>query len=479
MDATIITQDPSQGQSVVTSKQAQVEVIAVPMIPFHSHLDQLLHFSCLISSSYSIPVHFATTATHLRQAKLRFNSQTHLQNPHIRFHELPTPPFLSPPPDPNSPNKFPSHLQPTFEASMQLRHPMAELLREVSATARRVVVIHDAFMAYVVQDMATLPNVESYIFSPIPAFHGLLRELKDDHKYPHFFEELKAIPSIEGCLPPEFINLVVPSVAFLSLAAGTIFNSCRSIEGTYLDLLEKEMTSINKKVWAIGPLNSDTKGDKTKSNSRQHRCLEWLDKQAPKSVLYVSFGTTITMADEQIKELALGLEQSKQKFLWVLRDADKGDIFARDVERSPLPNGYEERVKEFGMVVRDWAPQVDILGHPSTGGFMSHCGWNSCLESMTVGVPILAWPMHSDQPRNAFQVTNILKVGLAVITWEQREQIVTSSTICEVVKMLMASREGEEIRRKVEEIGGAAQQAVKEGGVSRLELDSFITHITR
>uniref|UniRef100_UPI0024DECE17 hypothetical protein n=1 Tax=Klebsiella pneumoniae TaxID=573 RepID=UPI0024DECE17 len=73
---------------------------------------------------------------------------------------------------------------------------------------------------------------------------------------------------------------------------------------------------------------------------------------------------------------------------------------------------------------------------------MSHCGWNSCLESITVGVPILAWPMHSDQPRNAFLVTNILKVGLAVTTWEQQEQIVTSSTICGVIKMLMASREG-------------------------------------
>ncbi|KAF7145046.1 hypothetical protein RHSIM_Rhsim04G0104800 [Rhododendron simsii] len=220
----------------------------------------------------------------------------------------------------------------------------------------------------------------------------------------------------------------------------------RQQNGTYLDLLEKEMNSINKKVWAIGPLNSDTKGDKKKPNSCKHRCLEWLDKQSPKSVLYVSFGTTTAMADEQIKELA---------------------------------HGYVERVKEFGMVVRDWAPQVDILEHPSTGGFMSHCGWNSCLESITMGVPLLAWPMHSDQPRNAFMVTNVLKVGLAVTTWEQREQIVTSSTICKVVKMLMASRKGEEIRRKVEEIGGAARQAVKEGGVSCLELDSFITHITR
>ncbi|XP_058212226.1 zeatin O-glucosyltransferase-like [Rhododendron vialii] len=478
MDVISNIQDPrSHGMISSNSKKARVEVIVVPF-PCHSHLNQLLQLSCLISSSYNIPVHYATTATHLRQVQLRFNSQTHLQNPHIHFHEFPTPPFLSPPPNPNSSSKFPSHLQPSFDASIQLRDPAAALLREISNTATRVVVIHDFLMAYVVQDVATIPNAESYIFSPVSAFQRSFSVLKDNKSF-QSLEELKGLSSIQGNWTPEIQNFFALQADYQSLAAGTIFNSCRSIEGTYLDLLEKEMNSINKKVWTIGPLNSDTKGDKRKSNSRQHRCLEWLEKQAPKSVLYVSFGTTTTMADEQIKELALGLEQSKQKFLWILRDADKGDIFTEEVKRAPLPEGYVERVKEFGMVVRDWAPQVDILGHPSTGGFMSHCGWNSCLESITMGVPLLAWPMHSDQPRNAFQVTNVLKVGLAVNTWEQREQIVTSSTIYEVVKMLMASREGEEIRRKVEEIGGAAHQAVKEGGVSCLELDSFITHITR
>ncbi|KAI8559046.1 hypothetical protein RHMOL_Rhmol04G0144500 [Rhododendron molle] len=476
MDVSNIQDPRSQGIMSSSSKNAQVEVMIVPFLCMQSHLNQLLQLSCLISS-YNIPVHYATTATHLRQVQLRFNSQTHLQNPNIHFHEFPTPPFLSPPPNPNSSSKFPSHLLPSFEASIQLRDPVAALLREISNTATRVVVINDFNMAYVVQDVATIPNAESYIFCPISAFFMSFISLKDHESF-QSLEELKGLSTIQENLPPELLKFCTLQADYQSLAAGTVFNSCRSIEGTYLDLLEKEMSSRNKKVWAIGPLNSDTKGDKRKSHS-QHRCLEWLDKQAPKSVLYVSFGTTTTMADEQIKELALGLEQSKQKFLWVLRDADKGDIFAGDVERSPLPEGYVERVKEFGMVVTDWVPQVDILGHPSTNGFMSHCGWNSCLESITMGVPILAWPMHSDQHETAFLVTNILKVGLAVTIREQQEQIVTSSTICGVVKMMMASREGEEIRRKVEEIGVATRQGVEDGGVSRLELDSFIAHITR
>ncbi|KAH7843412.1 hypothetical protein Vadar_016321 [Vaccinium darrowii] len=475
MDLTKTIKDPSHSLSA-SSQKPQVEVVIVPFL-CHSHLNQLLHLSCLISSAYNIPVHYATTATLLRQSKLRFNAQTHLQNSHIHFHELPTPHFPSPPPNPNSSNKFPSHLQPSFDASIHLRQPTADLLRKISATARRVVVIHDLFMAYVVQDVATLPNAESYIFSPISSFHLYFRDLKDD-KTVQLLEELKGMPSREGCNTPEFKNLVSLQSDFLSLAAGTILNSCRSIEGTYIDLLVEKMNNRNKQVWAVGPLNLGTKSDKTESNSR-HKCLEWLDKQVPKSVLYISFGTVTSMADEQIKELAIGLELSQQRFIWVLRDADKGDIFAEDVRRAHLPEGYEERVKEFGLVVRDWAPQVEILGHPSTGWFMSHCGWNSCLESITMGVPIAAWPMHSDQPRNAFLVTDILKVGMTVNAWKKREEIVCSSTIARVVKRIMGSTEGEEARKRAEEMGGATREALEEGGISRLELDSFIAHTIR
>ncbi|KAF7146623.1 hypothetical protein RHSIM_Rhsim04G0105500 [Rhododendron simsii] len=175
MDVSNIQDPRSQGIMSSISKNAQVEVIVVPFLCMQSHLNQLLQLSCLISS-YNIPVHYATTATHLCQVQLRFNSQTYLQNPNIHFHEFPTPPFLSPPPNPNSSSKFPSHLLPSFEAFIQLRDPVADLLREISNTATRVVVIHDFNMAYVVQDVATIPNAESYVFSPVSAFFMLLQD---------------------------------------------------------------------------------------------------------------------------------------------------------------------------------------------------------------------------------------------------------------------------------------------------------------
>ncbi|KAI3984174.1 hypothetical protein MKX01_011128 [Papaver californicum] len=96
-----------------------------------------------------------------------------------------------------------------------------------------------------------------------------------------------------------------------------------------------------------------------------------------------------SVSDKQIEEIAFGLEKCKQRFVWELRDADRGDINSNQdqVRRIELPEGYEERVKGVGMIVRDWTPQLGILAHPSTGGFLSHCGWNSCMESISTDVP--------------------------------------------------------------------------------------------
>ncbi|KAI7998295.1 Zeatin O-glucosyltransferase [Camellia lanceoleosa] len=367
------------------SKQAEVVVIMVPF-PCYSHLNQVLQLSCLISS-YNIPVHYACSATDVHQAKLYFNGTNRLSFAHIHFHEFPTPPFLSPPPDPNAPCKFPSHLQPSFEATLLLRDPVAQLLHKISPTAKRVVVVHDALMAYVVQDTATIPNIETCSFNPTCTFSSLFDVWQMMGK-PFQLDEPQGLPSVEGCYDSKLLNFITLQIDFLKSTSGTIINSSRSIEGTYIDL--EVQVDKNKQIWAVGPLNTRADNDGGKNSNSQHKCLEWLDKQEPKSVLYVSFGTTTSLTNQQIKELAIGLEQSGQKFIWVLRDADKGDIF------------------------------TDLQGG-----------------------------------------------------------VVASSTIAEAVKKLMASREGEEMRKKAEELGVATRKAVEEGGVSRMELDSFIAHITR
>ncbi|MFS7903975.1 putative trans-zeatin O-beta-D-glucosyltransferase [Helianthus anomalus] len=209
-----------------------------------------------------------------------------------------------------------------------------------------------------------------------------------------------------------------------------------------------------------------------------YRCLQWLDKQEQNTVIFVSFGTTTSLTKEQIIEIAIGLEKSEQKFIWVLREADRGDA-SKDYVTLELPKGYEDRLKGRGLVVREWAPQLEILAHQATGGFMSHCGWNSCMESISMGVPIVAWPMHSDQPTNSVLITNILKVGVTVKDWKWRDQIVVAEDVENAVRALMTTKKGTEMRMRAVEMGGGVRESVKEDGVSWLQLQSFIAHITR
>lgn len=122
-------------------------------------------------------------------------------------------------------------------------------------------------------------------------------------------------------------------------------------------------------------------------------CLQWLDKQPDGSTLYISFGSVAILSLTQLHELALGLEASGQRFLLVVRSTQDAD--------SLLPEGFEERTKERGFVVNGWAPQLWVLSHDSVGGFLTHCGWNSSLESICRGVPMLTWPIQAEQAMNA------------------------------------------------------------------------------
>ncbi|KOM34183.1 hypothetical protein LR48_Vigan02g033300 [Vigna angularis] len=459
----------SNGENL--AQKNQVVVVLIPF-PAQGHLNQLLHLSNLISS-HNIPVHYVSTVTHIRQATLRH----HKSISNIHFHAFDVPTFLSSSPNSNSSETdFPSHLIPSFEASMHLRQPVGKLFQSLSSQAKRVIVIYDFLMGSVVQDATTMPNVENYTFHSISAFYNFLYFWEEMGKPSLNGVRVPEFPSLEGCFPAEFNDFITEQLEFLKIGDGNIYNTSRAIEGPYIKFLEN--IEVGKKVWALGPLNP--LAVEKKESKVRHPCLEWLDKQEPDSVIYVSFGTTTTLKVEQIQQVATGLEQSKQKFIWVLRHADKGDIFdENEAKKLDLPNGFEERVKGMGVVVRDWAPQLEILSHPSTGGFMSHCGWNSCLESISLGVPMATWPMHSDQPRNAVLVTEVLKVGLIVKDWSQRKSLVSASVVENGVRKLMQTREGDEMRERAVNLKKAFKISRDEGGDSRMEMKSFIAHITK
>ncbi|KAK7345032.1 hypothetical protein VNO77_15392 [Canavalia gladiata] len=455
-------------------QQSYVVVVMIPF-PAQGHLNQLLHLSHLILS-HNIPVHYVSSATHIRQATIRVQGWDHNSISNIHFHDFKVPSFDSPFPNSNnSETKFPSHLVPSFNASSHLRESVAALLQSLSREVKRVIVIHDSLMASVAQDATDIENVENYTFHSSSAFTTSMYFWEEMGKPTFEGLHFPKVPSPEGCFTTQFMDFIIMEYEFNKFNDGNIYNTSRAIEGKYIELIEH--ASGSKKVWALGPFNPLT--IEKKNSKAKHISIQWLEEQEPNSVIYVSFGTTTTLTKEQIEQIAYGLEQSKQKFIWVLRDADKGDIFdENEVKRHELPNGFEERVEGMGLVVRDWAPQLEILSHPSTGGFMSHCGWNSCIESITMGVPIAAWPMHSDQPRNSVFMTEVLKVGLVVRDWAQRDELVTASVIESTVKRLMETKEGDEMRERAMKLKNAIHRSLNDCGVSRMEMDSFIAHIT-
>ncbi|KAL7615725.1 hypothetical protein Lser_V15G04153 [Lactuca serriola] len=455
---------------------AEVVVVMVPFVA-QGHLNQLLHLSRLISA-YNIPVHVVSTTHHIGQVRSRHHSFDQLSDDvstHIHFHAFPTPPFITPPPHTSIP--FPTHLQPSFDSTLHLRYPVADLIRSLSQIVKRVAVIHDVLMSYVVQDVKSIPNAETYVFQPPPAFYRASNHWeKTGGPFPVDLDLMNRLPSRDEISSPEFLNFVMLQQSHLNFHVGELYDSSRVIEGKFIEYLKREEISGKTKIWAVGPFNPVLDMVNVKASKNRHECLQWLDKQPANSVIYVSFGTTTTFTADQIRELAIGLERSGERFIWVVRPVDMGVEEHGLVE---LPEGFEERVKGRGVVERRWAPQLEILGHVATGGFMTHCGWNSSIESISMGVPMATWPMHSDQPRNGFLMTEVLGIGVAMKDWERRKELVTAEVVEDAVKTLLGSKEGEEMRRRVEKLAGEVKKSVEKGGASRKEMDSFISYILR
>ncbi|XP_073000888.1 cis-zeatin O-glucosyltransferase 1-like [Typha latifolia] len=457
-------------------EKQKVSILVVPF-PAQGHLNQLLHFSLLLSSR-GFPVHYATSPTHVLQAKSRLQGWNPSSLHAIHFHTLPIPPFPTPPPDHNSTIKFPSHLQPAFEAFLHIRAPLSSLLQTLSSASTRLVIVHDSLSSFAGKEAESLPNTESYNFQCLSALYGLtFRQISESTAKLLRAHDL-VLPSEDGCITEEFSDFVIRNYYDNNeRESGTIMNTCKKLEGEFLELRRQELDYIGKKLFAIGPINPVV----IRGGGHKHECLDWLDKQPDGSVLYLSFGSTTTPSEDQVEQLAIGIVQSRQRFIWVLRSADRGNIFAEEGKETgyKLPAGFDKEVEGRGIVIRDWAPQLDILAHKSTGLFMSHCGWNSCMESLSMGVPIAAWPVHSDQPVNALFVTKYLKVGVMVGEWDRREEIVAAKDIEEAINKVLVYDEGKEIKQRARDLGEAVRGEVMDGGSSRAELDLFIDHITR
>ncbi|XP_039138755.1 scopoletin glucosyltransferase-like [Dioscorea cayenensis subsp. rotundata] len=225
-----------------------------------------------------------------------------------------------------------------------------------------------------------------------------------------------------------------------------------------------------------------TRGDKPAID--KYEFLNWLDNKKPNSVLYVCFGSMIKFTSTQLHEIALGLESSQQPFIWVL----KKELF--EDEREGLMEEHEKRVEGRGLIIRGWAPQMLILNHEAVGGCLTHCGWNSTLEAVTAGVPLVTMPMFAEHFYTERFIVDVLKIGLGVgvkhfgtgqrfeAGMEKVGAVVHREDIETAVLTLMVGTEGEEMRRRARELKVSAMMAVK-GGSSYSDIVKFIEELSQ
>uniref|UniRef100_A0A2N9I7M5 Glycosyltransferase n=1 Tax=Fagus sylvatica TaxID=28930 RepID=A0A2N9I7M5_FAGSY len=273
------------------------------------------------------------------------------------------------------------------------------------------------------------------------------------------FEPVFTEPEPKG-LKFEVINEIVIATAN---SYGIVFNSFYELESMFVEYWNRECPP---KAWSLGPLCLVEQPKIRTEPNNKPIWVQWLDKKLDKGspVLYIAFGTQAEISPAQLKEIAIGLEESKVNFLWMIRKS-----------ASEISDGFEERVKDRGIVVREWVDQREILMHESVKGFLSHCGWNSVLESICAGVPILAWPMMAEQPLNARMVVEEIKVGLRVETCDGSVRgFVKWEGLEKMVRELMEGEKGKEVRKKIMELAVMAKKAVEEGGSSKCTLDLLI-----
>ncbi|KAK3422565.1 hypothetical protein EUGRSUZ_G03009 [Eucalyptus grandis] len=275
---------------------------------------------------------------------------------------------------------------------------------------------------------------------------------------------VRDIPAMDSQEPGLMFRLVDDLIKTIKSSPGVIFNTFEELEHPAIASL-REVLSVP--FFPIGPSHKFCVTSSSSSLLAEDRsCISWLDEQPPKSVIYVSFGSLAAMSEAEILEIALGLACSEQPFLWVVRPGSVCD--PEWPEKSP--SRFLEALEGRGKIVK-WAPQNEVLAHPAVGAFWTHNGWNSTVESISEGVPMLCMPCFADQGVNARYVSDVWRIGVNLNGGLERENIARA------IKRLLVSREGEEIRERALVLKEKASACVRQGGSSYQALDALVSHI--
>ncbi|XP_055823910.1 solanidine UDP-glucose glucosyltransferase 1-like [Solanum dulcamara] len=389
-----------------------------------------------------------------------------------------------------------------------LQKPMEKLIRELNPNC----IVSDMFFPWSV-DLAEELKIPRFAFQPATFIHQCAwtfikeytpyRNVADSESFliPGLPLEIKMKSSeIEDFLKEETeYRKTVDEVLEAEIRShGIIHNTCSELEPGFAEIYEK---ARGVKGWHIGPLALFINKHESEISSKEISntnicsdawkgygdCFNWLEDQAPNSVLFVCFGSMIRFSDDQLKEMAIGLKAANCHTIWVFREQDKNQEDEKHCS-DWCPNDFKEIIGENNkkiFIIQGWAPQQLILKHRAIGGFLTHCGWNSILESLAVGVPLITWPLFSDNFYSDKLLEKLdLAIGIGADVWNSGFILscppISGEKIELAVKRLMNnSEESRKIRENAKLMAKKLKIATEEGGSSHSQLIGLIEEIKR
>eukprot|EP01018_Ginkgo_biloba_P015406 Gb_14882 [translate_table: standard] len=459
--------------------------VLVVSYPSDGHINPMLQFSKRLAAK-GLLVTFVTTQTSLeRISEAQDNGESSKSDMAIRFESI----------SDGLPRDF-DWKENLIMFGEQLekvgRLTVGHLIEGFNSQAKTRIscIIYDSFLSWVVHVANNFSIPSAFFWTQSAAVYCI---------YNHFIKGLvnfgkaenqrdsvaiSGLPNISVGDVPSFIQ---PSNSCGALAQAileqftTIFEATWILGNTFQELENEEinsMKSIGAVIRPVGPLlpsaildarNQNDNGFGTNLWKAADQSIDWLNAKAASTVVYVSFGTVAVLSKEQIHEIAHGLQHSGHPFLWVISSIPK----AGSTEEL-LPEGFLKETSKQGLVV-PWSPQLQVLSHPSIGFFMTHCGWNSTLESLSLGVPMLAVPLWTDQNTNSKYIADVWKTGIRLN--KRADGVVDREEVERCIRNVMEGEDGFELRKNALKWKVLAREAVVEGGSSDRNIQEFVNDI--
>ncbi|XP_078179459.1 scopoletin glucosyltransferase-like [Carex rostrata] len=370
-----------------------------------------------------------------------------------------------------------------FQAFLLLEKPFEQVLKEINPDA----FISDTFFTWSA-DVSARTGIPRLAFNGMgllarsaqEKLHQILEFLPDEaDKFvvpglPHQLEMHRG-QFISFKKNKEILAMLKHSNEMDAISYGEIINSFLELEADYAAHWREV---VGRKAWLIGPvvlcneelIEKSNRGGNTSIGTEE--LLHWLDSKRSGSVVYICFGTLAHISLEQFMNIAIALEESDRDFIWVVKSSNlKG--------YNDWLDGFEQKThkEKRSIIIKGWAPQLLILNHSAVGAFLTHCGWNSTLEAITAGVPMITWPMGAEQFFNEKLIVEMLQVG-AAIGVKDSQQLIETETIKNVIESVVgAGVESEATRKRAKELKERAKAAVQEGGSSYSDLDNLIEEL--